>query len=345
VAIYTAATSTLCARNRVDMAAVCRLFACFLLIFISTAAMHAGTNRVNLFPQLQTGQILTYHVSYHSDKQVTAESPAVSGTTPADAKVDVNALLRLEVLEVQPHGEQSTVHARTRFEVLNSDSNFKAPGFEPPAPQVQRDNPDDKFVEFNLFPDGRVENVKGLDALFPEQQQAWQEWFSRFSLGIAIPTSGVKITQKWRSQAPETSPSPIAGLRWTRESTYVRNEPCAPTTITIHGELVPSDTQLETCAVILTTATLKQQSSPQNATPDAFKLRDLRTGGTARGKNRIITYISLKTGLVVRATEEANQSMDVTIAKADGPNRVHYNIVANSHSEVLLVSETPLTHH
>ena len=64
--------------------------------------------------------------------------------------------------------------------------------------------------------------------------------------------------------------------------------------------------------------------------------------GTAKGTNEIITYISLKSGLVVRATEQASQFMDVMVAKADGSNRVHYNVDAKSHSEILLVTETPL---
>ncbi len=68
----------------------------------------------------------------------------------------------------------------------------------------------------------------------------------------------------------------------------------------------------------------------------------MKTTGTAKGKNENITYISLTTGLVVRATEEANQFMDVVVAKADGSNRVHYNVDAKSHSEILLISETPL---
>jgi hypothetical protein len=95
---------------------------------------------------------------------------------------------------------------------------------------------------------------------------------------------------------------------------------------------------------LLTTAKLTQKSSPKDATPEDFKLHELKTMGKAKGANEIITYISLTTGLVVRATEEANQQMDVVVAKADGSNRVHYNVDAKSQSEVLLVTETPLTH-
>jgi len=45
---------------------------------------------------------------------------------------------------------------------------------------------------------------------------------------------------------------------------------------------------------------------------------------------------------VVRATENASQLMDVTVAKSDGSNRVRYNVDANSHSEVLLVFAAPV---
>jgi len=110
--------------------------------------------------------------------------------------------------------------------------------------------------------------------------------------------------------------------------------------LTVQGTGAPSDAEPETCAVILTTATLNQDSKEKNATPEDFKLHELRTSGTARGSNRIITYISLKTGLLMRATEEAAQQMNVTVAKADGSNRVHYDVNAKSRSEVVLVVDT-----
>ena len=96
------------------------------------------------------------------------------------------------------------------------------------------------------------------------------------------------------------------------------------------------------CAVLLTIATLAQKSSPKDATPEDFKLHQLKTMGTAKGSNELITYISLTTGLVVRATEDATQQMDVVVAKADGSNGVHYNVDAKSNLEVLLLTEAQL---
>jgi hypothetical protein len=297
--------------------------------------------RINLFPRLQAGQTLAYQISYHSDKHVRTESRVVAATPDDSARIDVNALLRLEVLSVQAHGDRAVIHARTKVEVLDSDSHFKVPNIEPSAAQVQRQDPDGKFIEFAILPDGRLDQVTGLDALFPEQQQAWQEWASRFLLAAGFRIAGVRVTQRWNSEEAEKSPSPIAGLRWMRESSYVRDESCRAVQLTVRGSVAPSDAEPETCAVILTTAALKQDSN-KAATPEDFKLHELRTVGTAHGTNRIITYISLKTGIPIRATEEATQQMNVTVAKADGSNRVRYDVNAKSHSEVLLVSETPL---
>jgi hypothetical protein len=318
---------------------VCGLLALFVGSFCAAKNRPA---RVNLFPRLQAGQTLAYQISYHSDKQVKTKSSVIVATPADSAKIDVNALLRLEILGVQAQGDRAIIRARTKFEVLASDSNFKTPGFEPPSPQVQRQDPKGKFVEFTILPDGRLDQVTGLDALFPEQQQAWQEWVSRFLIGAELRTSSVRISQKWNSAEAEKAPAPLAGLRWIRQSTYVRDEPCHGLQLTAQGSVAPSDAEPETCAVILTTAVLNQASSEKNATPEDFKLHELRTSGTARGANRIITYISLKTGLLMRATEEASQEMNVTVAKADGSNRVHYDVNAKSRSEVVQVVQTAL---
>jgi len=330
------------ARNLARRAKYCvSVYGSIALLAACVGAAKGRPAHVDLFPRLQAGQTLAYQITYHSDKRVKTESRVIAAAPDDSAQIDVNALLRLEVLSVQAQGNRAVIHARTRFEVLDSDSHFKAPNIEPPAAQLQRQDPDGKFIEFTILPDGRLDKVTGLDALFPEQQQAWQEWVSRFLLAAGFHISGVHITQKWNSEEVEKSSSPIAGLRWMRESTYVRDEPCRSVQLTVQGSVAPSEAEPDTCAVILTTAVLKQDSD-KNATPEDFKLHELRTVGTAHGTNRIITYISLKTGIPVRATEEASQQMNVTVAKADGSNRVRYDVNARSRSEVMLVTETPL---
>jgi hypothetical protein len=311
------------------------------LLGISFSPAKDHPPRVNLFPRLQAGHTLAYQISYHRDKHVKTDSRVIVAAPDNSDNFDVNALLRLEILGVQAQGDRAIIRARAKFEDHDSDSHGKVPNLQPFAGQLQKQGPNTRVVEFTIFPDGHIDQVSGLDAFVPEQQQVWQEWASRFLLAAAFRDQRVHLAQKWHSEEAERSSSPIAGLRWMRESTYVRDESCHGMQLTMQGELAPSDAEPETCAVILTTAALKQGSHAKNTTPEDFRLHELRTTGIARGANRIITYISLKTGLLVRATEEATQQMTVTVAKADGSNRVHYDVTATSRCEVVMVSEPP----
>jgi len=312
------------------------------LLLLAATALSAGDRHVHLLPKLQPGQTFTYLIRFQSDKAVKTESKVVAPMAPNAAQIDAHGLLLVEVLDVQQTGAKAMIHARGQFLILDSGVWSKKPGDKQPDWDRQRVDPHGKSIEFSISPDGSVNEVKGLDSLFPEQQQAWQQWVARFALAWTLPANGMKCGEKWRSDQAEQAGAPISGLNWARESMYVRDEPCQASQLSIFGDISTSSGAPDTCAVLLTTATLKQKSSSKDATPEDFKLHELRTMGTAKGNNEIITYISLKSGLVVRATEETRQFMDVVVAKADGSNRVHYNVDAKSHSEVLLVTETSL---
>jgi hypothetical protein len=317
---------------------------CALLLLANPRAAGSRTERLILLPKLHAGQTITYEMRFRLDKNIRTQSTVVSPLGPSGEQINVSGLLRMNVVEVQGAGGRTVIHAQTQFEMPNSDTALTVPEAEPSPGGVQRADPKGKIVEFTIAGGGRVDDVKGLDALIPEQQQAWREWVSLFAMAAAFPEKGVKRGEKWGSDEPEKSAAPIGGLVWLKRSSYVRDEPCPAAQLTMEGYANEADRSPETCAVILTTAALKQESSRKNATPEDFKLHELQTKGAARGTNQVIAYISLKTGLVVRATEEASQSMDVVVAKTDGTNRVHYNVDAKSNSEVLLVAETPLAH-
>ena len=316
-----------------------RTVAFFLL---ASTSLCAADKHVHLLPNLQPGQTLTYLIRFQSDKTVKTESKVAASMVPNGAQLDAHGLLRVEILDVQQTAGKSAIHARGQFLTLDSGVWIKRPSDKKPNWDKQRVDPKGKTVEFTISHDGSVNDAKGLDSLFPEQQQAWQQWVARFALAWTLPPDGIKSGEKWKSEELEPSGAPIAGLNWARDSIYVRDEPCQASQLSLAGDVSPSSSPPDTCAVILTNAKLKQNSSSKDATPEDYKLHELRTMGTAKGANEIITYISLKTGLVVRATEDATQSMDVVVAKADGSNGVHYNVDAKSHAEVLLVTETPL---
>lgn len=314
------------------------IFAASLLL--SAAAIASSREqRANLLPKLQPGQTLIYLIRFRTDKNVKTESNLVIPLAPADSKADTRALLRIEILDLQETGGKLAVHARSQF--LGNDSS--EPASKNTSQKKKPDHlpimPERKSVEFIISSDGVAEKITGLDALSLDQQQVWQEWLARFAAAWALPSPTAKIGDKWKIDQPEPSASPIAALNWARDSFYVRDEPCAPAQLSATGEITPPNGSTGTCAVLLTTAKLVQKSSPKDATPEDFKLHQLKTMGTARGSNEIITYISLSTGLVVRATENATQQMDVVIAKADGSNAVRYNVDAKSQLEVLLLTQ------
>ena len=169
-----------------------------------------------------------------------------------------------------------------------------------------------------------------------EDRTAIRAWTAQFAMAGIFPVAGVRLGEKWKGTEAVANAG-LAGLIWEKLYTYVRDEPC-PVYVREHDSKSANQEQnQEQCAVILTTETLKQKSSAKNATPDDFKRRNLRTAGNAHGTNEIVTYIALRNGVLARGTEDAKQSMDAEVALADRENRVHYNIDAHSHTEVLLV--------
>ncbi len=320
-----------------------KIFLVTELFLLAAAIVFSRDQRANLLPKLQPGQSLIYLIRFQSDKKIKTESKVALAMVPNAVQLDAHGLLRVEILDVQASGGKPVIHARARFLTLDSGAWMKKPGDKKPHWDLQRVDPAGKTIDFAISSAGSFENVFGLDSLFPEQQQAWREWAARFALAWTLPVQGPKIGDRWKSEQSEQASSPIAALVWAFDSSYVRNEPCHANQLSLTGEFSPASGSPDTCAVLLANAKLTQKSSSKDATPEDFKLHELKTTGTAKGKNEIITYISLTTGLVVRAIEEANQQMDVIVAKSDGSNGVHYNIDATSRSEVLLVTETPLT--
>jgi len=311
------------------------------VLLTAAAIAPSRDQRASLLPKLQPGQTLTYLVRFRSDKNVKTESTFVIPLAPTASQSDTRALLRIQILDVQQTGGRLSVHARSEFLGDDTGGPTSKNTSQKHEPSQRPLEPDGKPVEFTISPDGFAEKITGLDALSPDQRQIWQEWLARFATAWALPSPSAKIGDKWKIDQPEQAPSPIAALTWVRDSSYVRDEPCAPAQLSITGEVTPANSSTGTCAVLLTAAKLVQKSSPKDATPEDFKLHQLKTTGTAKGSNETITYISLTTGLVVRATEDATQQMDVVVAKADGSNAVRYNVDAKSQLEVLLLTQVP----
>lgn len=297
--------------------------------------------RTTLFPRLHAGQTFAYFIQYRTKKNVKTESRVVTPAGPQEAETDAQWLLRVEILDVRPQGERAAIHARTQFQSVASAMAQNNTGGAQTSSVPPTQNPESKSVDFTILPDGHVDAVTGLGDLFPDQRQVWQVWLRQFAIAGVFPRDGVKPGQSWKSSEPEQAPSPIVKLEWEKQATYVRDEPCSAIQFSETGIVTSKNSQTDTCAVVLTSAVLKQKSSPKDTTPGDFRLHDLHTTGNATGKNETISYISLQSGLIVRVTEDDRQFMDVLVAKTDASNQIHYNVEATGHTEVLLVADAP----
>src|SRR5207302_8566057 len=218
------------------------------LLLLAATALSAGDRHVHLLPKLQPGQTFTYLIRFQSDKAVKTESKVVAPMAPNAAQIDAHGLLLVEVLDVQQTGAKAMIHARGQFLILDSGVWSKKPGDKQPDWDRQRVDPHGKSIEFSISPDGSVNEVKGLDSLFPEQQQAWQQWVAGFALAWALPPNGMKSGEKWKSEQAEQSSTPIAGLQWARDSIYVRDEPCQASQLSRMGDVSPASGPSDTCA-------------------------------------------------------------------------------------------------
>lgn len=267
--------------------------------------------RIVLLPVLRSGQTVRYESHARIDRRVETKSNVSTILTPNQPRQDTQMTLRFLVRDAQLTGQKFVVSGETSIE---------------PAPVSSAENaaPKPQNVSFQIAADGSIAEPKGLDDLDPAEILLWQFWSSQFAFEWTLPVSGVKPGEKWKSEEVEKAPTPIANLVWERDITYVENNKC------------PSVAGQE-CAVFLISSTLKQKSNPKDATPEDYRIRQLKTSGTASGTNETVAYISLPTGLLVRATEDLRQFMSVTIAKADESNQVHYEIKVNSHFDTALL--------
>jgi hypothetical protein len=304
-----------------------------MLLMAAPRSFAQNTERVILFPKLDAGQVIRYRIGYRAETHSSTESSVVAPMAPTGGQTDAHLLLQVEVEDVLLESGKPAAHLRTRF--IPSETST-------PAESAKADSRD-KSVEFMLHHDGQVTDLNGLDRLSSDEQSVWREWIARFAGAAAFPEKGVKPGDKWKAEEPITT-ALLSGLSWEKESVYVKDSPCAARLISPQGDVLTDDQAQETCAVILTTATIKQKSNQKDATPEDYKLHDLRNMGIAKGTNEIITYISLKTGLVVRATVDASQSLNAIVAKSDASNRVHYIIDAESHAQILLLADAPANH-
>ena len=77
------------------------------------------------------------------------------------------------------------------------------------------------------------------------------------------------------------------------------------------------------CAVILTHLSLVSPKPGHNPTPEEYQKNGVQTSGKWDGSAQSLTYVSLRSGLVVSVTQTGSENMDVTLTNGHNGS-LHY---------------------
>jgi hypothetical protein len=291
----------------------------------------ALAQRIPSSPRLHPGQTLVYQLELGGSRSTRVESQVIAPQSAPSVSLNALCLLQVHVEDVTASG--------LRLKTYLSEKN---PAGASQVDAAENSSNPDKLVEVLVSSNGSASQITGLDQLSAPQQLAWSSWLSQFASLLTYPKSGVRQGRRWQASEPETAPSPIAELSWRRKYKYVRQEACpVAEQSSPPGKNGKSIASREICAVILVQAQLRQGSPANRSTPPDFKLRGLATRGMASGTNETAQYISTASGLIMRSVEDVQQSMDVTVALADGSNQVRYVINAKSRLQIQLLPDVP----
>src|SRR3984957_18291928 len=290
--------------------------------------------RRHLRPQFTKGQILRYQISTITTTTSNTTTPIANSEGASQLKQTLLMQLRIDVLSVDPgaNGAPATVRLRATYEKASATSETDA--YDPDAATLvdQFDKLEGRAVEFTIDADGKLSHVAGLDKLLanPVASSTVRSSMAGLSASALFPKEGIVIGQKWTNEQPLEN-TPLAGLSWRTESTYVRdesvpaptpNDAATPDTANTANTANTSNKSADTapsgaasadtpCAIIVTKFQIFRQGSAHgDATPPDYIHNGLRTSGTWTGSGQSLDSISLATGLIVRSTQTTTQNMD-----------------------------------
>ncbi len=332
-----------------------------ILIFAACAfALSAApaADRVRLSPRFVSGETLRYQIDTNTITTGKTISPIADPEAASKFNQTANLIVRLEVLDVKPEPDGTAARVRLRATYEKSGATSESDSYDPAAAalQDQYEKLQGRSLQFTIEPDGKVTSVTGIDDVManPAAASAIQAWMDGFSSSAKLPKEGIDVGQKWTNDRPLEN-TPLAGLTFHTESTYVRNEACpavAPATTapasaaaaaavaTSSPAMAEKSADAEMCATILTKfEILRHGSAHGDATPDAYLHNGLRTSGTWTGSGESLDSVSLKTGMVVRSTQRGQQDMDFSIVSAASGSKMQYSGHVESHSEIALLPD------
>lgn len=305
--------------------------------------------RIHLAPKLVPGQSLRYQLDARTVTTSRSSGRIEDPQGPSESEVNLAAIVRLEIL---PSAPDALLRIRTTYE--KSSAMATSDSFDPSLAVLQEQyrKLEGRSLEFSLDAQGKASNFVGLEGLFPDKKAAAaaREWFSQLAAGVELPREGIVLGQSWSTVRTNVAGMPLRGLTWRTESTYLRNEPCpspavgAPLAAPTSDSTAPpptTDSSSDTCAVIQTRLSVTQRPL-RDPTPDDYRRRNMRTAGKLASSGESLSYVSLRTGWIVRVSQTSSEEMDVTITATDGGSKLRINASVQSTTNISLIAEGKL---
>ena len=316
----------------------------------ASPASKAPPQRIDLRPKRVPGEVLRYQVQLQTVTDTKRTGAISDPQGPSQLAVTWGATIKLEVLATpnppasSPPSKSAdnkktgtgspapSIPLRIRTTYEHSAANVKSDSPDPQAEYIERSYKrlEDQVIEFTIGTDGHVSDVHGLEGIIDDDKvrQAAEQWVAQVS-GPAVAAGGVALGQSWNSAQPAES-MPLAGMIWRSNSTYVRNESCRP------AESTTSADGGELCAVILTRQSVVPRKQLRDPTPEDYRRNGLHTSGTWAGSGESLSYVSLRTHLVVSVTQDGSQQIDFTVTNSSGQS-IRYAGKIETHSRVALL--------
>jgi len=311
---------------------------CFsLLLFASALTFGAAPGkRIRFAPKFARGETLRYRIESRTTTTEKMTSPILNPEGGTRSNLLIHLLVRLDVLDAPVVGHSDVARFRATYEKSSAEADSDA--FDPaqPSPADEYAHLEGHSIELTLGTSAQVTDVQGLSEVLSDQSiaQSVLTWFSGIAASSGFPSGGIEIGQRWKSERPVEG-APLAGLAWHVESTYLRDEPCAPSANSSGSS--PPTSGAESCAVILSRFEISRRgAASSDVTPEDYRRNGLRVSGTWIGSGEALDSISLSTGLLVRSTQTFDQQMDYRITSASTGSSVRNQSHVQTQSEVTL---------
>lgn len=317
----------------------------------------AGDLRIQLLPKFSTGEILRYQINTRMTTSGVTTTPIENPEGSSLLKQSADMIIRLDILDAQPAAPGAGIgRIRLRATYEKSDATSETDAYDPAAAALadQYARLQGRSVEFTMEPDGKLSDIGGLDDILsnPSTAPSVRSWMTGLVSSAGFPAGGIAIGQKWSNERPLTG-TPLDGLVWHTEASYLRNESCraaAPTPgqsdlrasasqqSAAVAPLAPASDN-ESCAVILTRFEILHHGSKDDSTPEDYRRNSLRTSGTWTGSGQSLDAISLASGMLISSTQSSAQDIDFAVTSVRSGTRLTYKGRVESQTEIRLLPQ------